>query len=197
MPKRVMPFFEEKPYYMSAIGMSGARFLEGNDGTGGEGVPPKPKPEGDNPAPKTDGDEPLGEGGKKALEAERARAKTAERELAKLREAETAREREQMSEAERLKAELEDERTKNKKLENESSIHGLVITHGLSADDSAFLASVEDVTQRESLAKRLAVTAKTVDPKKPVRSLSGTGGWDLSTGSIADYRREIAEKRAL
>ena len=95
MPKPVMPFFEPLPYYMSAMGMAGARFIEGNDGSGGEG---SGKPggsndatdgdagagadtgtEGGNEGDKPAGDDELGEGGKKALAAERTRANNAEK----------------------------------------------------------------------------------------------------------------------
>lgn len=38
MTRFVAPTFEEVPSYMSAIGMRGARFLEGNDGSGSAGV---------------------------------------------------------------------------------------------------------------------------------------------------------------
>lgn len=199
MPKITMPFYEPLPYYMSAIGMQGARFLEGNDGSGagaGEGE------SGNGSAGAGDeGDEKLGEPGKRALEAERTARKTAEKELKKLQDAETARERESMDEADRLKAELADERKKNAELATETAVRGLLIDHKLAATDGELLTAVSDPAQREALAKRLAAapsgSGDEGGSKKKSGSLSGTGGGASSNGSIADYRREISEKRAL
>ncbi|MGP5389870.1 hypothetical protein [Glutamicibacter arilaitensis] len=112
MSKPFKPIFEEKPYYMTAMGMMGARFFEGNDGSGndgkpggedsgdgsnneapGEGKPGDGKPGDGKPAdgkpadgePAGDegkGEGELGEGGKRALEAERTARKKADSALA-------------------------------------------------------------------------------------------------------------------
>lgn len=84
-------FFEPLPYYMTAMGMQGARFIEGNDGSGsGEsGNNGDGEQGGDNQEGGEDGNdqgEQLKESGKKALEAERKRAN----ELDKLLKAEQA-----------------------------------------------------------------------------------------------------------
>lgn len=196
MPKFTMPFYEPLPYYMSAIGMQGARFIEGNDESGA-GAGDEDKSGSGKPSE----DEELREPGKRALEAERAARKEAEKKLTKLQEAETAREREQMTETERLKSELEDERKKNATLATQTAVRGLLIDHKLAASDGELLTAVSDPVQREALAKRLAAVPSGSggegDSKRKSGSLSGTGGGASSTGSIADYRREISEKRAL
>lgn len=75
MSKKSYPLFEPLPYYMSAMGMQGARFIEGaQEPVATPVVEPVVTPE-----PK---DEALGEGGVKALNAEREAAKTAKAELA-------------------------------------------------------------------------------------------------------------------
>lgn len=200
MPKFTTPSYEPLPYYMSAIGMQGARFLEGNYGSGAGpdgGIGTAGAAEDGEGAP----DEKLGEPGKRALEAERTARKNAEKELKKLQDAETAREREQMGEAERLKAELADERAKSAKLEVETAVRGLLIDHKLEASDGPLLSAVADPAQRELLAKRLAKAPGKPDgehdSKEKPGSKSGTGGDTSGAGSIAEYRREIAEKRAL
>lgn len=203
MPKFTAPLYEPLPYYMSAIGMQGARFLEGNDGSG---AGPDGAAGGEGSAGTAEGaegtpDEKLGEPGKRALEAERTARKNAEKELKKLQDAETAREREQMGEAERLKAALADERAKTAKLEVETAVRGLLIDHKLEASDGPLLSAVADPAQRELLAKRLAKAPGKPDgehdSKEKPGSKSGTGGETSGAGSIAEYRREIAEKRAL
>lgn len=196
MPKFTVPFYEPLPYYMSAIGMQGARFIEGNDGSGvGAGD------EGKSGSGEPNEDEELREPGKRALEAERTARKEAEKKLNKLQEAETAREREQMTETERLKSELEEERKKNATLATETAVRGLLLDHKLDASDGELLTAVSDPVQRKALAKRLAVAVPSGDEGKETKrkpgSLSGTGGSSSGTGSIAEYRREISEKRAL
>lgn len=89
MPKLLSPIFEPLPYYMSAMGMQGARFLEGDPNAGVPDPAPVADPVVDSivdPAPEVtppaDEGEPtgeLGEGGKKALESEREARKTAEK----------------------------------------------------------------------------------------------------------------------
>jgi len=76
MPKHTpTPRHEPLPYYMTAMGMQGARFLEGNDGTGDTGGTNDDGNSGDQKTT-NDGttDEKLEAPGKKALEAERQRA---------------------------------------------------------------------------------------------------------------------------
>lgn len=84
-------FFEPLPYYMTAMGMQGARFIEGNDGSGsgessnnGDGEQGGDNQEGGEGG--NDQGEQLKESGKKALESERKRAN----ELDKLLKAEQA-----------------------------------------------------------------------------------------------------------
>lgn len=120
-------FCEPLPYYMTAMGMQGARFLEGNAGTGAgtneagntgeQGVQPGTAPEGDK-------DEQLQEPGKKALEAERKRAdeldKLLKAEQAKNKAAEDAKLTEAEREAKNAKerdAELEQLRKDNLRLQ--------------------------------------------------------------------------------
>ena len=81
------PLWSPAPFYMSAMGMQGARFIEGDTNAGvPDPAPTEAAPvEGEqvdevsqDDSKKSDSDD-LGEGGRKALAAERERAKTAEK----------------------------------------------------------------------------------------------------------------------
>ncbi|UUX60166.1 hypothetical protein [Glutamicibacter halophytocola] len=128
MPKHTAGAFHEPlPHYMSAMGMQGARFIEGNDGTGaGTNDGGKAGEQGGQPGtqPAGDKDEQLQEPGKKALEAERKRAdeldKLLKAEQAKTKAAEDAKLTEAEREANKAKerdAELEQLRKDNLRLQ--------------------------------------------------------------------------------
>ncbi len=125
-----LPHSMNLPYYMTAMDMQCARFVEGNNGAGGTGTATStdsnsgtgnnaatsPAGDGNN----GDGDEVLGEPGKKALDSERARAKKLEKQLAeankKIQDAEDAK----LSELDREKKRAADAETRAAALEKEN-----------------------------------------------------------------------------
>lgn len=184
LSKRGIPFFEEKPYYMTAMGMLGARFVEGNDGTGGEGEKPsaegkptgdegKPAEEGGKPTDDEgklaagkadgdgDGDEELGEGGKRALESERTARKQAEKDVAERDATITAKN----AEIEELTKKATGSDATLAAKDAEISVLKLALETGLrNEDDLALLASVSDEAKRKALAERLSEKGPTSSP---------------------------------
>jgi len=193
MSKFVAPRFEPLPYYMSAMGMQGARFLEG-DTSGGvtdpapvdppadpaPTPPAAPAPPAEDPKPEPKDDE-LGDNGKKALESERNGRKQAEKDLAAERAVVTAKDAEIMS---LNTAVYERDQTIAAK-DSEIAVLTLAVAHGLSdADDMDLLRSVTDDAKRASLAERLAK-----DSKHIFRG-SGLPGPSSTSGSL-DAGREL------
>lgn len=213
MSKPFKPIFEEKPYYMTAMGMMGARFLEGNDGSGNdgkpggedsgdgsnneapnEGKPGEGKPADGEPAgDEGKGEGELGEGGKRALEAERTARKKADSALAE-RDA-TIVERDATIAAKDTEIEeLTKKATASESAKDaEISVLKLALETGLrDKEDLALLASITDTEKREALAKRLATKAPGSSPVTP----SGTSSDDdknPSGGSVA-AGREMFQK---
>lgn len=196
MPKSVMPIFEPKPYYMTAIGMQGARFIEGNDGAGG-GDKPDAKPEGEGEdeqgKPKDGGDGFKSPESKDAvladLQKERDQRKTLQGQVA---ERDTQVQTLTESLTEKTNAVVERDATITAK-DSELAVLRLAVKNGLSEQaDIDLLAAVTDDAKRVALAERLA---KQAGGSGVVRK-SGTGsGETITGGSIAEHRRQIAERK--
>lgn len=193
---------------MSAMGMMGARFFEGNDGSGNDGKPGgedsgdgskteapnegKPdgegKPAGDGkPAdgePTGDegnGESELGPAGKRALDTERTARKKAEQTLADRDATIAAKD----TEIEKL---TKDFKASESAKDAEISVLKLALETGLrEKDDLALLASVSDAGQREALAKRLSAKAPASSPVTPSGTSDGDGP-NPSGGSVAAGR---------
>lgn len=140
----------------------------------------------------TTNDEKLGEGGLKALQAEREKAATATREAAELRAEIEKRDREALSETDRIKADAQASAAKVTELEQENARLRAIAKHAV-PEDYQDLVTGKDATSFESSAKRIAeLAAKASGSKPPVDVVreQGTGdkGGDKSGGSLAAGR---------
>ena len=208
MPNSFMPTFEPMPYYMTAMGMQGARFLEGNDGSGnaddgagdaddgagnaddgaagdgaagdGEGKTPANKPEGKEGA----ADEFKSPESKSATLADLAK------ERADRKQAQSENDTLTTSVAERdttISAHVATIATR----ESEISVLKLALAEGITEEsDLDLLREITDDAKRRNLAKRLANKGDGVVYKSGTGNGSSTGG-----GSIAERRREIAARK--
>lgn len=150
-------------------------------------TPNQPAPDADKQdAPKSTGDEPLGEGGKKALEAERDARRNAETELATLRgEFETF--RTSLTEAFGVKPNGKDSsdtlsqvQEQLAQMKRDNSVLALANEHKITdKDDLDLLRATSDDEARSKLAARLA--SKAEDEKKP-----GTPKPDATQGAKGD-----------
>lgn len=190
MPNPVMPFYEPLPYYMSAIGMRGARFVEGNDGSGagaeGDNKPDSDaKPDADSkPAEDLKPDSGFKSDESKAtvladLKKERDDRKRFQGEVTE-RDTQIGTLTESLTE--KTNAVTERDATITSK-DSEIAVLKLAVTHGISdADDLELLGSVADEAKRAILAERLG---KQASGNGVVRK-SGTGnGNDGAGGSVA------------
>lgn len=207
MSKCHVPSFEQLPYYMSVMGMQGARFFEGNDGAGAGGTDPGKTPEGTKPGEdkgkQPEGEKPAegkpGEDDFKSKESKDAVMADLfqEREDRKKFQAEVAT---LTTQAETLSTTIAThESTISERdatiaaRETEISVLNLALQHGISEkSDLELLREIPDASKRESLAARLARAAGRSAPVPQ----SGTGsGEDLKGGSIAERRREIKARK--
>lgn len=211
MSRFSMPVFEEVPYYMSVMGMRGARFIEGNDGSGGDGsgegsndeAPIEGEPNGDG---KPEGNEksvegePDGDandksdddksdddfksdGSKQSLLADLRKARDDRKSLRTENEAlnESIAERDATITAK--DAELA---AKNTQIE----VLKLAATHHIEDEsDIDLLASVTDADKRSSLAQRLAT-----DARNRVNRRVGADGGGTPASSL-DAGRDLYESR--
>lgn len=200
MPKSVMPIFEPKPYYMTAIGMQGARFIEGNDGAGGGEGKPEAKPadkteggEGEQGKPKDGGDGFKSPESKDAvladLQKERDQRKVFQGQVA---ERDTQVQTLTESLTEKTNAVTERDATITAK-DSELAVLRLAVKNGLSEQaDIDLLSAVTDEAKRTALAERLA---KQAGGSGVVRKSGTSSGEGITGGSIAEHRRQIAERK--
>lgn len=179
MSKKSCLFHEPLPYYMSAIGMQGARFIEGNTGD--------PAPAGEpvvasdpvaDPKP-----EPLGDAGLKALQAERDARKVAEDKVAEFEKAQAEADKAKLGEVERAQANADEAAKEAAGAKAELARYKLANKHGITdEEDLELLATAADETAMERLAVRLA---KAATPGTPKPDLSG-GPRNEKAGTIAE-----------
>lgn len=193
MSKKSAVLFEPLPYYMSAMGMQGARFIVG-DPNGGvpdpdPDVDPAPPADPDpTPDPKPEPADELGEGGKKALESERTARKQAEKDKADAESKLDTVTSEKDTEIETLKGSITEKEQalagKDQTIaerENEISVLKLAIANGLTnAEDVDLLMSISDEAKRKSAAERLS-NVPGVSRKSGLPGPDGAG----SGGSLA------------
>lgn len=211
MSRFAMPIFEEKPYYMSVMGMQGARFLEGNDGSGedgsGEGSNDDAPNEGEpNDEGKPEGNEKPGEGepdgdandksdddksdddfksdeSKKSLLADLRKARDDRNSLRTENEALTESVAERDATITAKDAELA---AKDSLIE----VLKLAASHHIEDEsDIDLLASVTDADKRSNLAQRLAT-----DARNRVSRRVGAGGGGAPASSL-DAGRDLYESR--
>lgn len=141
----------------------------GGNGEGGD-PPTDPNPPTDPPAdppsdppadadPKPGDDDKLGEGGKKALDAERERAKALDKELKALKAAQQKAERAKLDDTERAKAEAADAADRADKAERRAALLEAAVKHKLDSDDLELLEDTP-VDKIDARAKKLAALRK-------------------------------------
>lgn len=182
MSKKSYPLFEPLPSYMSAIGMAGARFIEGApEPVAAPVAEPAAAPDPIvEPEPK---DEPLGEGGKKALDAERAARKVAEDKVAAYEKEKADAAKAALSDIDRANTEAAERAKEAADAKTELARYKVAAKHGITdADDLELLATAADDASMERLATRLAAVAPSGTPKPDP---SG-GARNEKTGTLAE-----------
>ncbi len=154
---------------------------EGHDGDGGkvdQGETDDGADKGNDADTDTndgDGDEEkLGEGGKKALEAERAARKAAEKKLAEIDKAKEKERLAKLDEKQRAEAERDAEKKAREAIEAQLAVERAARKHGLTDDKDLELLAGVPADKVDALAKRLAAT--NANSKSAGRSGNGVGG---------------------
>lgn len=201
MPKSI-PLFESMPDYMAKLSLSGARFVEGNDGSGsaasGSGASgDEGKPEGQGkPA---DGSESGNDGGdfksKESKDAVMADLTQERNERKRLQGEVTERDTQISTLTETVsthEATIAERDQTIADRDTEISVLNLAMVHGLSAKDDLDLIRDASKENRATLAERLAKS----NSKSSVVRKSGGGSADdhKGGGSISEHRRQIAER---
>lgn len=145
------------------------------------------------PAPEPKADEPLGEGGMKALQAEREARAAAEAESKRLKAIVDASEASKLSDIEKAQKERDEASTRASTLERENWRLAALAEHPVSKDNrdivvgndaESFLASAKRISELEAAAKGTA--------KSGVVQKSGTSGGDPApTGGSIDTGRDL------
>lgn len=210
MLKSVMPTYEPLPYYMSAMGMQGARFLEGNDGTGSDDSDKSNESddatdlkESEGQAPDEDKSKESGdkdsEGKGEDASGEDADADKSDDEfksgeskkavLADLRKARDERntlrtENETLTESvSERDAVIATKDAEIASLKAEAQVSTLAATHGIVDEaDVELLASISDEEKRTKLAERLAKDARNRVNRRVGASGKGTPAGSLDAG---------------
>lgn len=173
---------------------------EGDDANGGGGVQPAPEPVKPSEDPKPQGDpDALGDGGKKALDAERKAREAAEK---KLREYE----RKQMNDQERAQSELKEAREELERVRSEAVRARIQARYGIGDDDAETFLTSGDPEVLERVAKRLSekLKAAAVDESKPRAprpdpsqgSKGGGAGKDTVDAGRSLYQQRKAAKKS-
>lgn len=128
-----------------------------------------------NPAEPIEQDKPLGEGGEKALKAEREARKAAEATIAEYKAKEDDAAKANLSEIERAQADTQSAVKRAEEAESALAVHRLAIKHGITDDDDLeLLSAAPDDATRERLALRIAKPGTATTPK-PDRSQGASG----------------------
>lgn len=182
----------EVPYYMSALGMQGARFIEGDPGGGINDPAPK-----EDPKPEAKAGE--GEGAAKDLggfksqeskDAVLADLQKTREELQKFKDAQADAEKAKLDDIQRAQLEAQEAKDAAATAKAEAARYRIAAKHGISDDaDLELLSSVTDDAAMEKLAARIA---KPAGPSTPKPDMSG-GAKNESTGTV-DEQIAAAEK---
>ncbi|MGX6513264.1 hypothetical protein [Rhodococcus sp. SJ-2] len=144
---------------------------QGGTDSGGADDDGKPDADTDSGNKPDSEDEQLGEGGKKALQAERARAKELEKKLAERDKADEKARLAKLDEKARAEAERDKAAEEAEKARAELAIERAARKHGLTDDKDLELLEGIPADKVDALAKRIAATAKPAG-----RSGNGVGG---------------------
>jgi len=161
--------------------------LFNTDGGDGGGTPPAPTPEPPKPAPPAgdEGDKPLGPGGEKALESERAARKELERQIAQIQQSQ-AQQRDalaaalglkpdEMSDTDKLAGQVTGLSEKLEQMTRANLVLSVISEHSLSEDDRKVIEKITDEATMRAVAARLAEAAKpSGKPKADPPSSGGT-----------------------
>lgn len=192
MPKSVMPIFEPLPYYMSAIGMRGARFIEGVP----EPVAPTPVVEPVvtpvAPEPKAPVDDFKSPESKDAVLADLQKERD-QRKVFQGQVTERDTQLQTLTESLTEKATAITERDAQiVAKDSELAVLRLAMSSGLSEQsDIDLLAAVTDEAKRAALAERLSKAAG----GNGVVSKSGTGSYTATAGSVSAGREEYRNRK--
>lgn len=137
----------------------------------------------------TKDDDKLGDGGKKALDAERAARKDLERELTRLRNAQKQADRDKLNETERAQAEAKDAAERAEAAERRAALLEAAVTHSLTKDELELLEDTP-VDKVDARAKKLAALRKTAKTGSSGGEATGSRGPQKPTslsGAIAAH----------
>lgn len=182
-------YFEPLPYYMSAIGMRGARFIDGDGGDAG--APAGGEPD-DSDIDAIDG---LGDGGKNAIRGERAKARAAEQratetaaENARLKALVDAADAAKLSDLEKAQKATEDTKAENARLATENARLAALAKFPVSEENQSLVTGTDPASflaNAERISKLEAAAAGKATKQDPVPG-SGSGGnsGDKSGGTV-------------
>ncbi|WP_139344443.1 capsid assembly scaffolding protein Gp46 family protein [Rathayibacter sp. VKM Ac-2630] len=174
----------------SVMEMRGIRFLTAPDDEATPGAPVDP--------PKPDGDKPLGDGGEKALKAERAARSAAERRVAELEAEAQKRADAELTEVERLKKENATLTEQNAKSERDALRNAVALEKGLPASLAARLIGstreemAADADTLLSVIPQAQSTNPRPDPSQGPKSTPSGGSVDAGA---ARYREKHPPKK--
>lgn len=177
MHRKLARAVTEVPYYMSAMGMQGARFIEG-DPTGGVGDPtPKvdPKPAEGDPKPADNLGGFKSQESKDAVLADLAKARE---QIKAFEDAKAEAEKAKLSDIERAQAEVQERAKRIAELEADNSRLNALSKYPVPADYQDLVTGT-DAASYEASAKRVSelVSSNTAPSSpKPDRSQAPTGG---------------------
>lgn len=184
MHRKLARAVTEVPYYMSALGMQGARFIEG-DPTGGVGDPatkvdPKPAEGELKPADNLGGFK--SQESKDAVLADLSKARE---DLKKFQDAEAEREKAKLSDIERAQAEVQERDRRLAELEASNSRLTALAKYPV-PEEYQDLVTGTDAESYEASAKRVSeLVARTSTPGTPKPDMSG-GAKHEATGTVAE-----------
>lgn len=151
-----------------------------------------PKPPADT---KTDGGEPLGEGGKKALAAEREARKTAEREKAELQSQLDAINAEKMSDLEKAQAATQAAEQAAAKATREALRYRYAAKHGISDEDAELFLTGETEEQVAAQAERFATHVSSAPSGSPKPDLTQGGSGKPAPTSTGEQFAQLIESK--
>lgn len=182
MHRKLARAVAEVPYYMSAMGMQGARFLEGDTSGGVPDPTPKPEPKPGEGDPKQ-ADDLGGFKSQESKESVLADLAAARDRIKEFEDAQAAAEKSKLSDIERAQTEAQEAQAAAAEAKAEAARYRIAAKHGISEeDDLELLASVTDEAAMEKLAARIA---KPAAPGTPKPDLSG-GAKHEATGTVAE-----------
>lgn len=138
--------------------------------------------------------EKLGEGGIKALKAEREAREAAEKELAEFRAEKQKAADAELSEVQRAQKERDDQAAENATLKATNARLAALAEHPVPKDYQDLVTGTDEASYLAS-AKKLSELYTRAQGKSGVVSKSGTGGFEATSGSVAAGREEYRNRK--